>query len=619
MVASVQCLTVRFRSTQTKQSTQRFRHNIGSAFAFTKNYLFTTHNLLQELDPDFDIDSVWISHPADPLTKLVCKVRIVGSVQELDVAVLECDEFDFPDYDLRPMPPQNPLVIYIAQRSQSLKSELCRGTASPLRGPYEGLCCIRPMERCNGAPVLDSHGKVIGMLKSRVSFATSDGLMHALKQIGMSLDDDEYPEVESLCSLWELNKAIAEHAVATLIRKRHAEEQGGRATKVAKNSTLSGEEHQMSRAHEQGTNDDTNHVNDSSMLNPCAQTVLEFAEAAHAKTTERPHFPQPEPTALQEKHRLDENESVYHSQSAQTPSAYRAPVVIRSEQSLEKTVGYTHYSRNQPLPNLPFYQPLSLHKCRDSPVCENNMQFLNREAHVNSRLGDIYSSSCYNRGERSLDGENWASSRSFDSPPALMIPPGLPPSDAVRVQRQPSASENTSVYCNYYPNVMQTPSGWNPSSVYQQQQQMPLTFTQPMYPNIPATAPPLTPITFNGARLPYIYPQARKPFVPTQAVYYTTRATDSNAPLPPPNRSVTRNFRTIDETQLHHGRRQDADETGNRRWQSINWDQVPPAPPNSDQDALSSSRGYVPPPTSMEDFSISPFNMKSIRKSPTPR
>lgn len=245
-VASVQCLTVRFRSTQAGQSTERVRHNIGSAFAFTRNYLFTTHKLLQELDPGFEIDSVWISDPADPLTKLGCKVTVLGSVEELDVAVLECNQIDLPDYELCHTPPHNPLVIYVAHHGQSLTPEIRRGTAYPIREPYEGVCCIPPMKRCTGAPVLDSQARVIGMLKNGVSFATSDGLMHALKQIGMSLHGDDYTEIEELCSLWEFSKAVVEeeHAVAKLLRKRHAETQGGRRRKKEKTSPPSGEGHE---------------------------------------------------------------------------------------------------------------------------------------------------------------------------------------------------------------------------------------------------------------------------------------------------------------------------------------------------------------------------------------
>lgn len=255
MIASVLCLTVRFRSTQAGQSTKRVRHNIGSAFAFTRNHLFTTHQLLQELDPGFEIDSVWISDPADPLTKLGCKVTVLGSVEELDVAVLECNQIDMPDYELCHTPPHDPLVIYVAHRGESLTPEIRRGTAYPIRGPYEGFCCIRPIKRCTGAPVLDSQARVIGMLKSGASFATSDGLMHALKQIGMSLHGNDYAEIEELCSLWEFSKAVVEeeHAAAKLLRKRHAEIQGGRRIKKEKVSPPSGEGHDMKRAHEHGT------------------------------------------------------------------------------------------------------------------------------------------------------------------------------------------------------------------------------------------------------------------------------------------------------------------------------------------------------------------------------
>lgn len=279
------------------------------------------------------------------------------------------------------------------------------------------------------------------------------------------------------------------------------------------------------------------------MLTLYAQPVLELGETAHAKTTEWPSFPQYGPTAVQNKHRLDENKSAYHSQYTQTLSAYRSPVVIKGEQSLENTVGYSHYNVNQPLQNSSFYQPVPLHKCQDSPG---------------------------------------------------VLPPLRP-------------------FMSTQYNRIDLPSLY-------QQQEMPARFTPPIYPNILATAPPITPITSNGRKRSSIYLQPRTPSVPIQAVYHTTQATDSNATSLPPNRSVTRNFGTIDEPQRQHRHRQSADEAGIRCWQPTAWDQFPLALPNFDQDALSSSRGYVPPtPTSMQDFSGSPFGLKSIRKGRIPR
>lgn len=739
MVASVQCLTVRFRSIQAEQSTQRFRHNIGSAFAFTKKYLFTTHKLLQELDPGFEIDSVWISDPADPLTKLGCKVTVLGSVEELDVAVLECDQIDLPDYDLCHTPPHNPLVIYVAHRGQSLTPEIRRGTAYPLHRPYEGLCCIRPMKRCTGAPVLDSHARVIGMLKSGVSFATSDGLMHALKQIGMSLHGEDYANIEDLCSLWEFNKAVVEeeHAVAKLLRKRHAELQGGRAIKKAKKSPPAGEGHEMKRAHENGMNEHARPVNYSSILNLCAQTVLESVEAVHAKTMGRSDFPQHEPTALLNRHQLDQKKPAYLSQSAPKNPSFRSPVVIRSEQSLDNASGYTNNNLDQSLLNSHFYEPWSLNKCRDSQGFENSKQyFSNRGPPGNCRADDIYSSSRYTQGEQSLQGGNWIVHRTFDSPP------GLQSLNVPRVPRQFSASDNTDFLLKFYPNDVQTSPGWSPPSVREQRlesevgdlprryqsnlpakpQQQPLesrspgfgrnfpqtpgltwgleearnqarlgvlpplqplisasysgrvipalkqqqqtqpTFTQPIHHNVPATAenrplpshhhvpglfeacrqredttrfstlpplpplppqatlPPLAPVVFNGKKLPPIYQQPRTPSVPMQATYHNTKATDSKLISSPPYRSEIRNASTVDEPQVQHRHQQVADETGNRRWQPITWDQISPIPPNPDTEALPSPRGYVPPtPISMKGLPGSPSSMNSIPKTPAPQ
>lgn len=735
MVASVQCLTVRFRSTQAEQSNQRFCHNIGSAFAFTKNYLFTTHRLLQEFDPDFEIDGVWISDPADPLTKLGCRVRALGSVEELDVALLECDQIDLPDYDLCHTPPHNPLVIYVAHRGQSLAPEIRRGTAYPLRRRYEGLCCIRPMKRCTGAPVLDSHARVIGMLKSGSSFVTSDGLMHALKQIGMLLDGDDYAEIDDLCSLWEFNRAVMEeeHAVAKILQKRHAEEQGGRTTKKAKESPPAGEGHEMERAHEHGMNKHSRPVNYSSILNPCAQTVLESVEAVHAKEMGRRDFLLHEPTAFSTKHRLDQKEPAYLYQSAQKYPAHRSPVVVRSGQSLEDTSGYTTY---EPLLNSPFYQPWSINKCRDSQDFENSKQyFTNREPHVSSRADDDYSSLRYTQGEQSLESENCIFDRTFDSPM------GLQSLNVPNIQRRFSASGNTDLLLNFNPNYVETISDWNPPSIHEQQlesevgdlprryqsnpspkpqqqpsegkslgfnrtspqtpglcwgleearnqarlrllpprqpvlstsyhgmdvpslhqqQQTQPTFTQPIYPNVPATArnwplpsdhdvkhtpdpfdayrnrqettsfppkpplpprttlPPLAPKKFDGTKLPPIYQQPQTTSAPMQAICHNNKATDSNV-RSSPYRSFIRKGRTVDEPQLQHRHQQDVDETGICRWQLIAWDQFSPTPPNPDKDAPPSLRGYFPPtPTSMKAFPGSRFIMKSIPKTQAPR
>lgn len=143
---------------------------------------------------------MWISDLADSFTKLGCKVRVLGCVEVLDVVVLEFDQIELLDYDLCQTPPYNLLVIYVAHRGQWLTPEIRRGTAYPLCRPYEGLCCIRQMKRCTGVPVLDSHARVVSMLKRGVSFATSDGLMHALKVICMSLDGDDYAEIQDLFS-----------------------------------------------------------------------------------------------------------------------------------------------------------------------------------------------------------------------------------------------------------------------------------------------------------------------------------------------------------------------------------------------------------------------------------
>lgn len=152
-------------------------------------------------------------------------------------------------------------------------------------------------------------------------------------------------------------------------------------------------------------------------------------------------FPQHVPTATLNKQLLDQNKPAYLFQSAQQFPAYRSPVVIKIEQSLENTSEYRNYNLDQSLLNSPFYQPWLLHKCWDSQGFEKCRQyFTNREPHVNSRADDIHPASCYTQNKQGLEIENWISNRTFDSPQ------GLHSLNVPGVQRQFSPSDNTDFF-----------------------------------------------------------------------------------------------------------------------------------------------------------------------------
>lgn len=363
---------------------------------------------------------------------------------------------------------------------------------------------------------------------------------------------------------------------------------------------------------------------------------------------------QHEPTALLIKHRLNQYKPTYLSQSAQKTSSFRSPVVISCEPRLENASGYTDNNLNQSLLNSSFCQSWPLNKYRDSQGFENSKQsFTNRGPPVSCRADDISSSSRYAQGEQSLQNGNWIVHRTFDSSP------GLQSLNMPRVPRQLSVSYNNGFHLKFYSN--ETSPGSSPASVHEQrlnreagdlhcryqfnlpqkpqpqpldskspQTPGPFAPTLPPLPPLPplpllppqATTPPIVvaPIIFDRKELPPIYQQPQTPSVPMQATYHNTKATDRKVISSPPYRSTIRNGRTVDETQLQQLHQKDPDDSRNRRWKPIPWDQISPTPWNPDKKVLPSPRGKVyPTPTSLKDLPGSPSSMKSIPKTPAAR
>lgn len=183
-IAAVQCLTVRSRQRHSGTLTLQFRHNVGTAFAFSRESLFTSNHLIKESDPEFEVDGVYISNPLNPM-RLLYKVDIVGTAPDLDVAVLRCRQAHFSPLPLLCTSLQGFPSLYTVQRVQCLAVTIHQGHGRQRNAQWEGRCDAPSTNGCAGGPVLDSAGKVVGLLRGRTAevegvFTTSEGLMAAL-------------------------------------------------------------------------------------------------------------------------------------------------------------------------------------------------------------------------------------------------------------------------------------------------------------------------------------------------------------------------------------------------------------------------------------------------------
>jgi len=51
--------------------------NAGTAFAFSYKYLFIAFHLVHELNPEFEVEGIYISEPLNPM-KFLCELEVVG-------------------------------------------------------------------------------------------------------------------------------------------------------------------------------------------------------------------------------------------------------------------------------------------------------------------------------------------------------------------------------------------------------------------------------------------------------------------------------------------------------------------------------------------------------------
>jgi hypothetical protein len=209
--------------------------DVGTAFAFSHKFLFTAFHVVEEPDPEFEVDGIYISEPLNPL-KFIHEVKVVGMSKELDVAVLECLPVHFFRLPLRCTALQSFSSVYTVQRTESATTTVHCGRAYPGNKLWEGRCDAPSKQGCSGGPVLDRHGQVVGMFKGRDGeidgvFIISEGLLHALQIIkgnSMTWRDWGFKAVVGAPSASSDGSPKSnERKEESLSRKRHSSEKDG--------------------------------------------------------------------------------------------------------------------------------------------------------------------------------------------------------------------------------------------------------------------------------------------------------------------------------------------------------------------------------------------------------
>lgn len=115
---------------------------------------FTSFQVIEEPDPEFEVDCIYISETLNP-PKFFYELKVVGTAKDLDVAVLECRSVHFFRLPLRFTALQSFSSVYTVQRIESVMATVHSGRAYPGNKPLEGRCDAPSKPRCSGGPVLD--------------------------------------------------------------------------------------------------------------------------------------------------------------------------------------------------------------------------------------------------------------------------------------------------------------------------------------------------------------------------------------------------------------------------------------------------------------------------------
>jgi hypothetical protein len=109
-------------------------------------YLFTALHVINEPDPEFELEGIYISEPlnyiSEPLNpmKLLYKLEVVGAVPELDVAVPRCRKVHFFRLPLRFTALPAFASVYTTQCIGAAVVTVHRGSAYKGNMAYEGRC-----------------------------------------------------------------------------------------------------------------------------------------------------------------------------------------------------------------------------------------------------------------------------------------------------------------------------------------------------------------------------------------------------------------------------------------------------------------------------------------------
>ena len=68
--------------------------DVGTAFAFSHKYLFTSYHIMQELTSKYEVVGVFVSDSLDP-TKNLHELEAIGHIESLDVAFLKSRDVHF--------------------------------------------------------------------------------------------------------------------------------------------------------------------------------------------------------------------------------------------------------------------------------------------------------------------------------------------------------------------------------------------------------------------------------------------------------------------------------------------------------------------------------------------
>jgi S1-C subfamily serine protease len=173
----------------------------GTGFVFHKNYLLTNRHVVE--DKTYGLpDEIRVVDPADPMHERELKAKVVALSDELDLAILQCEQLEAPSLQLATEPPRRATDVLVVgfpmgdRFGRNVKST--RGIISALPDPSNGNFLIYDATTNpgnSGGPVCDSRGSVVAVHSIGINFAgkLAGGIstMHVLPFIKQNLPNLE--------------------------------------------------------------------------------------------------------------------------------------------------------------------------------------------------------------------------------------------------------------------------------------------------------------------------------------------------------------------------------------------------------------------------------------------